>query len=203
MTHASFDDTAFEASGDPFDPPEDKWILARDLYLSGQTGEAVCAALGIRPSTFWRRASEGNWLRRDRPRALPEPEPLDMTAPVDDPAAAIDKVWRRVCAALDAGRSADALRWVRLHALLRGQADAERRQESRETLRDMDAMLRTTKGIKARAEAELYRRKALALEKEGITLKDSHPDPDSVSETPGLNRAERRRLVRELGKRRC
>lgn len=63
----------------------------------------------------------------------------------------------------------------------------------------MDAILRTTKGIKAAAEAELNRRKTPILEKGDSTLTESHPtDADS----PALNRAERRRLLKSVAKRR-
>lgn len=200
MTDTYFEVPQFsDDDDDPLNPSEDKWTLARDLFTSGHTGDAVCAALGIRRSTFWRRAARESWLRRDGPRGATAPEPLDLDAPVDDSVSALDKVWRRVCLALDSGRSADALRWIRIHTLLRTQADADRRHESRETLRDMDAILRTTKGIKAAAEAELIRRKTPILEKGDSTLTESHPaDADS----PALNRAERRRLLKSVAKRR-
>jgi len=72
-------------------------------------------------------------------------------------------------------------------------------QRAMETLRDMDAILRTTKGIKAAAEAELNRRKTPTLEKGDSTLTESHPaDADS----PALNRAGRRRLLKSVAKRR-
>jgi len=107
---------------DPIDPPEappDIWQAARDIYLAGQPGRVVCAALGLKESTFWRRAALGGWLRRDGD--APAPPPLDLTAPPDTTEGALDKAWRRVCAAVDAGLSAEALRWMRVHAALKAQ----------------------------------------------------------------------------------
>lgn len=170
----------------------DRWTVARDLYLSGQPGQAVCEALRIAPSTFWRRAATENWLRRDRPSDPAPLEPLDMSAPADEPEVAADKAWRRVCAAPDAGRSGDALRWLRVHAMMKGQDEAQRRAAARHDAERMTALSRTAREIEvqARAAARVFKAQRIGdgLEKVESTLTDSHP--------PRLSRAERRRLAK-------
>lgn len=186
---------------DPFEKPEDIWALARELYTSGQTGHAVCMALGIRPSTFWRRASQENWLRRDQPRAPALVEPLDMTACVDDLATARDKAWRRVCLAMDQGRSAEAMRWIRVHAALFAQT-----QTQRETIdRSADGPARDDPERPVHRAMEKLHDDLRDMEfgegweKVESTLADSHQDhlartPDPAA--PGLSRAERRRRLK-------
>lgn len=170
----------------------DRWTLARDLYLSGQPGESVCEALGIAPSTFWRRAAADHWLRRDRPCEAAPLEPLDMSAPADEPQVAADKAWRRVCAALDAGRSGDALRWLRVHAMMKGQDEAQRRAAVRHDAERMTALDRTAREIEAQARvaARVFKAQRIgeALEKVESTLTDS--------QAPRPSRAERRRLAK-------
>lgn len=210
MTHAQALATDAYGPPDPLDPAEDQWSLARDLYAAGQTGQAVCAALGIRSSTFWRRAAKEGWLRRDQPNAFYTPGPLDLSAPVDDHDAAIDKAWRRVCAALDDGRSGEAARWIRVHSALLSQIDARRERDRRDDRHEIDKVIWTAKGITARANLEIARLKpgarALddALEKVESTLTDSHsPDTPSTPldpNVPGLTRAERRRRQKYLTK---
>lgn len=185
-----------EAAGppDPLDPPESQWSLARDLYASGQTGQAVCAALGVRPSTFWRRAANEGWLRRDQPNAFYTPGPLDLDAPVDDHDAALDKAWRRVCGALDDGRSAEATRWIRVHSALLAQVEARRDSARRDSRLQLDTAFRTAKS------AHDLARRLDRLEKVESTPADSHApallDPDA----PGLSRAERRRRRKYLAR---
>lgn len=190
---------------DPFDKPNDTWPLAQELYTSGQTGQTVCRALGIPPSTFWRRAAEEGWLRRDQPRGPAPAEPLDMSASVDDLATARDKAWRRVCVAMDQGRSAEAMRWIRVHAALYTQTQtardtidrSARGQTQPEPERPIHAAIR-----KAQADIE---RMALSLcssdrlERVESTPTHSHValssqglDPDA----PGISRAERRRRLK-------
>lgn len=187
---------------DPYDKPEDTWTLARELYAGGQTGQAVCMALGIRPSTFWRRASQENWLRRDQPKAAAPIEPLDMTACVDDLATARDKAWRRVCLAMDQGRSAEAMRWIRVHAALFAQTQTQRETIDRSAGgSSRDDPPRPVHRAMDKVQDDL-RDMAFGTgwEKVESTLADSHPDhlartPDPAA--PGLSRAERRRRLKD------
>ena len=189
----------------PVDQPDDIWALARDLYSAGQTGQTVCRALGIPPSTFWRRAAHENWLRRDQPSGSSAAEPLDMTAAIDDLETARDKAWRRVCLAMDQGRSAEAMRWIRVHAALYAQSQTQQEAIDRsarghappELERVMQAAIRDT-------QAELQR-VVLAigasdrLERVESTPANSHPAPSCKGpepDPPGLSRAERRRRLK-------
>lgn len=214
MTHFTHDEPPPPVSldpsdgHDPFNPAEDIWTVARDLYTSGQTGQAVCLALGIRPSTFWRRAAHENWLRRDQPRGSAPIEPLDMSASVDDLPNAQDKAWRRVCVAMDQGRSAEAMRWIRVHAALSAQTRIQReiidRSANRQTQDEQDEQDEPTHVALRDARTKLER-VVLAigagnrLDKVESTLTDSHAarpadglDPDA----PGLSRGERRRRLK-------
>ncbi|MGV9010429.1 hypothetical protein [Brevundimonas sp.] len=184
---------------------EDTWALAQELYSAGQTGQTVCRALGIPPSTFWRRAAHENWLRRDQPRGSAPAEPLDMAAAVDDLANARNKAWRRVCLAMDQGRSAEAMRWIRVHAALYAQT-----QTAEDTI-DRSARGPTQHQPEPRVHAAMRKaqadvaRMAMALgasdrlEKVESTPTDSHSarsgkglDPDAS----GISRSERRRRLK-------
>ena len=87
----------------------------------------MCRELGISPTTFWKRAAREGWLRRDQPPPQP---PIDPGRAVDDLATAINKVWRRICMALDAGDALAAVRWTRIHSQLKADALAERRADA-------------------------------------------------------------------------
>lgn len=129
MTDATYDGPIF---GD------DLWDVARQLYDAGYAGKMICEDLGLAPTTFWRRAKQENWLRRDR-RAAPL-EPLDMEAPAQEASEAADLAWRRMTQALAAGRSVEAMRWRRLHAELIGaeaRADSRQRRAAREQMDDL------------------------------------------------------------------
>lgn len=189
---------------DPFDKPEDTWTLARELYAGGQTGQAVCMALGIRPSTFWRRAGQENWLRRDQPKAAVPIEPLDMTACVDDLATARDKAWRRVCLAMDQGRSAEAMRWIRVHSALFAQTQTAQETIDRSAGRSShDEPERPIHHAVRKAQDDLQRMVlGDRLEKVEPTLADSHSDRPARGldpDAPGISRAERRRRLKYRG----
>lgn len=115
------------ATAIPDAPADDLWTVAREAFQAGATAQRVCRELGISPTTFWKRASREGWLRRDQPPPQP---PVDPGRAVDDLATAIDKVWRRICMALDAGDALAAVRWTRIHSQLKAEALAERRAEA-------------------------------------------------------------------------
>lgn len=192
------------------DEADDLWAVARVLFEAGRAGETVCRDLGLAPSTFWRRAAEGGWLRRDDPHAQHREAPLDLSRPADDLEVAIDKAWRRACAALDSGDHAAAARWARVHAQFRATALAElrameadlramARQESLDLVARTESLARA-----ARAELALVQAGGSAAprpewEKEENNFADSHaPLPDGHPDRP-MNRAERRRQRRAGG----
>ena len=189
--------------------PDDVWSVAREAYLAGSTATMVCRELALSPSTFWQRAAREGWLRRDHPRrsdSLPQPAPVNLDDPVDDLWTALDKVWPRICAALDAGDAAAAARWTRTHAQLKATAAAETRaraterrraahEQSRDALRESEAILRAAE---AHLAAHQARQAAPKVEKEESVLRDSTLPPEPPLASP-LNRAQRRRLRKQGG----
>jgi hypothetical protein len=165
--------TCQTASPDTLDGPsasisEALWDAVRDAYLAGATVASLRDDFGIPSSTFYKRAGREGWLHR--PRALPETQPLDLDAPVAEPSVMLELAWRRLTHALDQGRSADALRWLRIHEGLK-------------------ALIATapaaSHGTPARSPAPIVER-----------VETVFPDSTASSIRPPLNRAERRRLAR-------
>lgn len=187
MTHPAPNDST---------PGDDLWAVARDAFLSGATSATVCRDLGLAPSTFWKRAAREGWLRRDH--APPIPEPIDLDAPVDDPALAADKAWRQAVRALDQGRSAEAQRWIRCHDRLRELAAQRRHEDAQATLMaDPFAALQQRRRERA-ALRDALDRYAQGPGPDGDVEKGESVFPDSPMEgsDPPRNRAERRRLER-------
>lgn len=127
LTHPRASVAAMIIPALPDAPADDLWTVAREAFQAGATAQRVCLELGISPTTFWKRASREGWLRRDQP---PPPPPIDPGRAVDDLATALDKVWRRICMALDAGDALAAVRWTRIHSQLKADALADRRAEA-------------------------------------------------------------------------
>ncbi|MGV9009887.1 hypothetical protein [Brevundimonas sp.] len=50
---------------------------------------------------------------------------MDAALPFDTPAAAAEKAWRRMCMAIDAARSVEALRWMRVYPALQALVKTE------------------------------------------------------------------------------
>lgn len=148
MTH--HDDVPTSISGG------DIWDVARQLFETGYPARIICEDLGVSTATFWRRARQEGWLRRDKIKEAPPP--LDMDAPVQDAAEAADLAWRRMTQALEAGHVLEATRWRRLHAgLVVGEACAVSRAQ-KATREQIDGLSATARLIEAQAKAALQLR---------------------------------------------
>ncbi len=127
---------------------------------------------------------------------------LDLDAPPQTRARMLDKAWRRVSRALDAGHSTQALRWLLLHASLQAAERAEARERDWNAAQEMHAITRTVRGIHAQATAMTRQVQAEGLafrhevhivhSKKSTAPSSLRPDPDDV----GLSRAARRRQLK-------
>ena len=186
--------------------PEHTWDMAREQYLAGASAEEVCRRHDLGLSAFKVRARQGNWRRIDQPAPDPIDDDIDMDAPAEPRERMLGKAWRRLSQALDAGRSTEAVRWMRVHAMLLAAERTEARERDRDTAEEMRAITRTARGIEAQAssmirqvEAEapgLKRRVHTVHSKKSPTAPPPPPDPDE----PGLSRAERRRRLKYQAK---
>ena len=59
------------------------WERARDDYLAGHSGPAVCARYGLGLATFRKRAAAGGWRRIDQPSPWPM-GPLEIDGDLDE-----------------------------------------------------------------------------------------------------------------------
>jgi hypothetical protein len=105
------------------------WAEAREAFLAGETAQAVCDRYDLNLHTFKTRAAREGWRRSDQP----DPEPFDPETepPVEDGdlEALAGQALIRARRAVGAGQSAEAARWLRVHAqltrLIAGLAPAE------------------------------------------------------------------------------
>lgn len=102
------------------------WALAREDYLAGMTAEEVCGRYDLGLSAFRARARREQWRRADAPDPTPDDsEPLpEGLGPSELAAVCLDRVAR----CIDRNRSAEAMRWLRLHMTLVAHAEAQRRE---------------------------------------------------------------------------
>lgn len=99
-------------------PPE-TWGRARDDYLAGVSGPAVCARYDLGLSAFRRRAATGGWRRSDQPSPLPA-GPLEVEGDLNEASygdlAEMAAMHLRV--AIVNGRVGESAAWLRLHLRL-------------------------------------------------------------------------------------
>lgn len=69
-------------AGHRIHPPE-IWDRARDDYLAGLSGPAVCARYGLGLAAFRKRAATGGWRRIDQPPSLPM-APLEVEGDIEE-----------------------------------------------------------------------------------------------------------------------
>lgn len=121
------DDAPFQARSRSGPPPaarrvpEAYWDRARDEYLAGDSGPAVCARYGIGLTTFRERARLDGWRRTDmKDSTLTSSRPvLPSDARYPDLAA---EAGMRMREALARGRAADVVAWMRVQDQLAARA---------------------------------------------------------------------------------
>jgi hypothetical protein len=186
--------------------PDIVWDRARDDYLAGATAEEVCRRHDLGLSAFKVRARQGGWRRTDQPAPDPVEDDIDLDSPAEPRSRMLDKAWRRVSHALDTGRSTEAMRWMRVHAMLLAAERSEARERDWNSAEEMRAITRTARGIEAQAtsmirqiqaENPLRKRPVHTVHsKKPAPAASTPPDPDE----PGLSRAERRRRLKYRAK---
>ncbi|HZW15473.1 MAG TPA: hypothetical protein VFF66_04370 [Brevundimonas sp.] len=106
-------------------PPE-TWDRARDDYLAGLSGPAVCARYGLGLAAFRKRAAAGGWRRIDQPPPLPT-GPLEIDGDLDQAGyfdlAEMTAIHLRE--AIVNGSVGQAEAWLRLHLRLHDACCAE------------------------------------------------------------------------------
>ena len=187
--------------------PDSVWNDAREDYLVGFTAEEVCRRHDLGLSAFRARAQREGWRRADQPAPDPVDDALDLDAPAASREQAIDKAWRRVDAALDAGRSADAMRWMRIHEMLLAGERVQMRESDRRSMADLRQATEAARGRSAATVAVIQRvqteldimdadQAARTIPVQADEVDSKKPlDPDE----PGINRAERRRRRKLAG----
>lgn len=114
----------------------------------------------------------------------------------------LDKAWRRVSQALDTGRSIEAVRWLRIHAMLLETERTEGRARDADRTDRRRPPPRNARDGEAQAAAALRRIQAenpfLTREVHTVHSKKSTPAPSALPDPhePGLSRAERRRRLK-------
>ncbi|MDI6623515.1 MAG: hypothetical protein QME55_02190 [Brevundimonas sp.] len=96
-------------------PPE-TWERARDDYLAGLSGPAVCARYGLGLAAFRKRAATGGWRRIDQPAPMPSgPIELDGDIHEADYFDLAELAAIHLREAIVNGRAAEAAAWLRIH----------------------------------------------------------------------------------------
>lgn len=106
------------SAGHRIHPPE-TWERARDDYLAGLSGPAVCARYGLGLAAFRKRAAIGGWRRIDQPAAMPT-GPLEIEGDLNeaDYSDLADMSVIHLREAIVNGCVGQAEAWLRLHLRL-------------------------------------------------------------------------------------
>jgi len=190
---------------------EETWDKARSDYLAGETAERVCARYDLGVSNFHKRAREEGWRRADQPDPEPHDDPDDEGLPDADLEATADLALRRMAACVQRGRAAEALRWQRLHAGLSDRiratadrAEAQRRQAEQQRIADArETRVRASLAPGATQIDYIKARLAQMIElnpHEVQQVQKVQADSEAAPVSGPLNRSERRRLRRQLGR---
>lgn len=187
------------------------WDRARDAYLAGEPAESVCARFDLALRTLRDRARQEGWRRTDQPDPepfeLPDEEDLDTL--IDD--AELRRLARnRMALAARRGLVGEALRWARFGEIVARQARTQQsdvaateREQTRHSVNLMRDVSASARSIEAQARALLATDRAVHSLHD---LHDPHPVSDRAEPDPAddtlLNRADRRRLLKQGRKRR-
>lgn len=99
-------------------PPE-TWDRARDDYLAGLSGPAVCARYGLGLAALRKRAATGGWRRIDQPPPVPT-GPIEIDGDLEE-AGYFDLAEMAAIHLREVivnGRSREAAAWLRIHLRL-------------------------------------------------------------------------------------
>jgi hypothetical protein len=119
--------------------PDDVWDQVREDYLAGWSAPACCRRHGVGLSTLRKRAAAEGWRRTDRPWSPPngldlDDEGLALEESVDGdleqiPLGELSVVaFQRMMRAVLHGNAMEALRWRRVHTIMRDEADELQRR---------------------------------------------------------------------------
>jgi hypothetical protein len=172
--------------------PDDVWDQVREDYLAGWSAPACCRRHGVGLSTLRKRAAAEGWRRTDRPWTPPngldlDVEGLALEESVDGdleqiPLGELSVVaFQRMMRAVLHGNAMEALRWRRVHAIMRDEADelqrrfhkAERERLQEASRRDRAFADRVIQGARADYAAAL-------MESEGRDPMDEIDDIDGI-----------------------
>ncbi|MDQ8027952.1 MAG: hypothetical protein REJ23_04435 [Brevundimonas sp.] len=177
--------------------PDDVWEQVREDYLAGWSAPACCRRHGVGLSTLRKRAAAEGWRRADRPWSPPngldlDDEGLALEESVDGdleqiPLGELSVVaFQRMMRAILHGNAMEALRWRRVHTIMRDEADelqrryhkAERERLQEASRRDRAFADRVLKGARADYAAAL-------MESEG---RDPMDEPiDGIDDIDGID----------------
>ena len=167
---------------------DETWTQARDAYLTGLTAEEVCARHDLGLSAFRQRARREGWRRSDQDDPAPLNDDLDDLPDMDLPDL-VHIAFKRLTQALLRGAATDAARWQRIHDNLHARAEADAVSTHYESLKGPHPIF---KDQPARPR----------LNHAGENVHDVHSNSAGDPDDPPLSRAERRRRLREVQRRR-
>ena len=167
---------------------DDTWTQVRDDYLNGLTAEEVCARYDVGLSAFRQRARREGWRRNDQDDPAPLNDDLDDLPDMNLPDL-VHLAFKRLTQALLRGAANDAARWQRIHAALHARAQSE-------------ATATYYDGYPIPSPFHPERPPLPRLNPSGENVHDVHSKSAENPDDPPLSRAERRRRMREVQRRR-
>lgn len=167
---------------------DDTWTQVRDDYLKGHTAEQVCARYDVGLSAFRQRACNEGWRRSDQDDPSPLQDDLDDLPDMELPDL-VHLAFKRLTQALLRGSAIDAARWQKIHNTLHARAEADAVSTHYESLQGPHPVFKDQPPRPR-------------LNHAGENVHDVHSKSADNPDDPPLSRAERRRRLREVQRRR-